>query len=205
MSKASPISDIFPINLSVAGDLTVYGKIGYFHVWELIDTNGGQVLDGRIVARFGDANARAVPCTYNSKIEFTKTVDLVVLSWAAQPGRTALIILAEDAQAFEANNAPTRQLVTSAIGTGLARAQFSVGTSAQIIAAANTLRQSVTIQNRGTAAVAIGHDNLTTVAGATGGLIIDPGGSLTIDKTTAAIWAIAAAAAQDVRTLTELS
>ena len=205
MSKASPISDIFPINLSVAGSVTVYGKIGYFHVWELIDTNGSQVLDGRIVAQFGDANARKVPCTYNSKIEFTKTVDLVVLSWTAQPGRIALIIIAEDAQAFEANNAPTRQLVTSAIGTGIARAQFTVGTSAVVIAPANTLRQSVVIQNRGTALVAIGHDNATTVAGATGGLVIDPGASITVDKTTAAIWAIAAAAGQDIRTLTELS
>jgi hypothetical protein len=202
MSKRSPISDFFTVDLSAADRLPVAGLIGYFHVWDIIDTATGQpVLDGTITAQFGDANGRRVPCTYNSKIEFTTPVELMVLSWAAQPNRSARIIIAEDAQAFEANNAPTRQLVTSAIGSGISNGNATVTTTSGVLVPANTLRQSVTIQNRGAVEIFIGAAGVTTA----NGLGIAPGGSYVCDRTTAAIHAVAASGSADVRVLTELS
>ena len=78
----------------------------------------------------------------------------------------------------------TNTVTSSSVSTG----QVSVGTTATLVVASNTNRKSVIIRNQGTTDAYIGDSTVTT----TTGLLIKAGDAITLDRTTAAIYAIVA-------------
>lgn len=73
--------------------------------------------------------------------------------------------------------------------------KISVGVAAVVIKAANTLRQSILIQNNSGNSLYIGDDNTVTTAN---GVHVSAGGSIEL-KTQKSIYGIASAAASDIR------
>ena len=117
---------------------------------------------------------------------------------------TKRVFAASDTGQTNPMDALTVSIVDSAFGTKGTKtiAQATVGTSAVQLAAASTSRKNVVIVNAGTATIYLGKDNTVTATGATGGIPLPAGATLTDENTTDAWWAISGTAGQDVRVLT---
>lgn len=189
--------NIFRIPLDVAATFTIEQGFGYVHVFRFEDASGVAKLDGQIEVSFSMSEEDFIPMQYNNRVAWV--ADRGRIRWAAQPNTVAIIGVASDPREFAADTPNPKQLVVSSGGTALTAAAVVVGTAATLVSAANTLRQSVTIQNKGAVPIYIGASGVTTAQG----LELPSGQSVTFDKTTAAIYAIAGAAGQDVRVLTE--
>lgn len=187
----------YEIPLTAAGEYRIDRSFGYFHVVEFKDANGVAVLDGKIELSLSVSEDDFIPLRYNNKV--ANRTDRARIRWDAQAGVTAVILVANDATKFAADTPNPKQLVVASGGTTLDAAAVSVGTTATLVAASDATRQSVTLQNLGTADVYFGPAAVTTATG----VKLASNGSLTLDKQTAAIYAISGSAAQDVRVLTE--
>jgi len=75
----------------------------------------------------------------------------------------------------------------------------TIAATATLIDAGSAGRESVLLYNNGTATIYIGHSGVTT----SNGLPLPVGGSLTVDKNTAALYGIVASGTQNLRALIE--
>lgn len=190
---------VFRIPLDTAGTFAIDRAFGYFHVVEFQDATGEAVLDGKIELSLSVSEDDFIPLRYNNKV--ARATDRGRVRWAAQSGIVAIVLVANDATRFAADTPNPRQLVTSSVGTVLEAEAITVGTTEVELSPADTTRQSVTIQNLGSADVYIGPTGVTTSSG----IKLASNGSLTLDKQTAAVYGISGSAGQDVRVARELS
>ncbi len=188
----------YELPLTVAGEFRIDRSFGYFHVVEFKDAAGVAVLDGKIELSLSVSEDDYIPLRYNNKI--ANRTDRARIRWTAQAGVTAVILVANDATKFAADTPNPKQLVVASGGTTLDAAAVTVGTSAVVLAASDATRQSVTIQNKGAASIFVGPSGVTT---STGIELVAAVGTITLDKQTAAIYAISGSAGNDVRVLTE--
>lgn len=194
---------IFRIPLDQAGSQLVSQQCGYFHLWRFINSDGSISLDGEISATFGGQwDNEAIPFGYNSKLALIVPVDRILIEWAAQPGRSAEILMTRDPKGLDGNNTPARQLVFQGQATAIQNAVATVGTTAAQIVAANSRRSRLIIQAPVTnnAPISIGGAGVTL----TGGIILDPGSSF-IGFSSARYDGISSVAGQNLRILEELS
>jgi hypothetical protein len=194
---------IFRIPLDAAGSQLVSQQCGYFHLWRFINSDGSISLDGEISATFGGQwNNEAIPFGYNSKLALIVPVDRILIAWAAQPGRSAEILMTRDPKGLDGNNTPARQLVFQGQATAMLNNAVTVGTTAGQMVAANSRRSRVVVQApvTNTAAVSIGPVGVTLG----NGIILDPGVSY-VGLSSAAYYGISSIAGQSVRILEELS
>lgn len=174
-------------------------QTGYLHVARFVNADGTENLSGLVECSLSYGEDDWLPLGPNADISLTTPRDRIRLRWAAQAGVTAILVIAKDPTAFQVANPPARLFVSTAGGTTIATGVVAVGTGATLIRAANSSRQSLTVQNDGGADVFIG---AAAVALATG-LRLTPGAIMAIDKTTAAIYGIVAAGSINVRYLEE--
>ncbi len=198
MQTRGPIVQVVPIDLSAAGKKTINDAVTHITFVKALDQSGAQALGAALNIALGDVAADSFPCSVNTIIQTRNPVSPIVVTWAAQPGITAYLALSQDGVAIHAP--PTTQLVTQAVGSTISAAQATVGTAAAQIVSGGS-RQSVMIQNNGTADLYVGDSTVTT---GTGFKVPANGGVLTVDKTTAAIYGVVASGTTDVRMLTEI-
>lgn len=189
--------NILRIPLDTAGQYMIEQGFGYVHVFAFVDASGIEKLDGKIEVSFSVSEDDFIPMLYNNRVAWK--ADRGRIRWAAQAGTTAIVGIASDPREFAADTPNPKQLVVSSGGTTLAAAAVTVGTVAVVVSAANTLRQSVTIQNLGSVPIYVGPSGVTTASG----VAVQAGEAITLDKQTAAVYAISGTAGQDVRVLTE--
>lgn len=189
---------LWPIPMDEAGsiDIRVPGEYAVFQDAKRQD--GSQELDAFLRIKIGTDGVDAPVFRLNSKID--GAFDALRVSWDATPGVTAYIYIARGPGLLRIEAPPPKQIVSTAFGSSLATAAVTVGTSATLLAAANSARQSVLIQNNGTADIYVGGASVTTA----NGIKVEAGGSVAIDKTSAAVYGIAASN-QNARVMTEAS
>jgi len=204
-----PAVQIFKINLASPVELQAGSATGQQSIRALgkkiifvgaQDATGLTVLDATCSLQIGlEAISDPIPLGVNSKV--TAIADYWRLTWAIQPGYTGIFAIcwSDDPNDLDIYAPPARQLVTSSAGTALGTQQTTVGVAAAVLVAGSSTRQSVTVRNRGTATVYLGGSTVTAL----NGFALDPGESFTFQGTTAAIWAIASAAATPVHTIQE--
>ena len=189
----------FPIDLSTAGTKIINDGVSVITFVRAENQDGTLALDAKINIQVGDMSADVIPASVNTILKMSERVNAVTLSWAAQSGVTAWIMMAPDDKLI-VHAPPAKQLVTSSVASGLTVSAVSVGTAVVLLAASVTSRQSVVIQNNGANDIYLGGSGVTV---ATGLKVPANGGNMTIDKTTAALYAISAVAGNDVRVLVE--
>lgn len=194
---AAAESQTIRIPLDTAGTQVIDRAFEYLHVLRFENTAGVPVLDGEVLVSLSVSEDDFMPLLYNNKV-IGKT-DRGRVRWVAQAGKVAVITIAADARAFAIDTPNPKQLVVASGGATLTAAAVSVGVAATLVAAASTTRMAVTIQNLGTVDVFVGPSGVTVASG----VKIASGGAITLDKQTAAVYAISGSAAQDVRVLTE--
>jgi hypothetical protein len=194
---------IFRIPLDVAGSQLVSQQCGYFHAWRFLNSDGTLSLDGQISASFGGQwNTERVPFTYNSRLALGTPVDRVLIEWAAQPGKTAEILLTRDPRGLDGQNTPARQLVFQGQATAMQNAAATVGTTSAQLVAANSRRSRLIIRalNTNTDMVWLGPAGVTVG----NGIPLSPGESF-VGLSSAAYYAISGTAGQSMRILEELA
>jgi hypothetical protein len=179
----------------------VFQNVGYFKVIRFEDQAfgvglpGNPVLTGQIDLSLGTANnAVPVPLLYNNEMRFPEGSARIILSWAAQANKQAVLLISPNPETLDLDTPNPQQLVTSALGNTITVAAVTVTDVATLIVAANTSRYSAMIQNVGAAnPCAIGP---ATVTFATGPLLNSGsprGDTMVLDKQTAAIYGICGA------------
>lgn len=184
------------ILLTNAGE-RIIGQEGDFLLFQNALSGGAVDLDAVIEVRpESDQDDSYIRMVINNSIE--GHAKRWQVKWDAQAGVTAYIFISNQAE-MRVSAPPSKQLVTSSIGTILTDAVISVTNSATLIKAATSGRQSISIQNLGAADMFIGNASVTTSTG----LKVANGETYVIDKTTAAIYGITASGTADVRYLEE--
>lgn len=201
MSNNNPNWQIFAIDLTIAGQQDIPALFSYFRLIDAVNGAGVTNLDAIVNVQPRRTGGDAIPMRLNSLVKLPGKTDFIRVSWPAQPGIIAKLFMSDqdNDSGIEVEAPPTKQLVTTSIGSVLVPAAVAVGAAAVQLAAASASRQSVTILNNSANDIFIGDVTVTVV----NGMRLVAGQALTIDKTTAAIFAIAAGAGNDVRVLTE--
>lgn len=201
--SANPNYQIFKIDLTTAGQMDIPAIYTYLRVVDAYATATGVVsLDAKINVQPRRTGGDHIPMRLNGLVQLPRGSDFARITWAAQPGTTVELFMSDQDRGagIDVEAPPTKQIVTSSIGTTLTCSAATVGVAAAQLVAANAARQSVTIVNNSVGTVFIGQDATVTTAN---GLPVTAGQSLVIDKTTAAIWAIGSGAGLNVRLMVE--
>lgn len=203
MIPNGPEISVFRVPLDVAGQTVIRQRVGYFHLWQFENISDGSVsLTGQVSATFGGQATQddAVPLSYNSRMQFRPTVELVTLRWQAQANTRAVFVMSASADALEANNIPARQIVFQGQATSIVTGVAAVGTVAAQLVAANGFRQRLIAQAPVTnpATVVVGDAGVTLA----NGLQIEPGGSIVL-QSSAPLFGLASAAGGFIRWLEE--
>jgi hypothetical protein len=194
--------DIIKIPLTTAGQQTITGsQWHFFNLIDALNADGSQALDAALEIAFGKNATAYAPIGINR--QFIGPFDQVKVRWSAQSGVTAYLFVAAknlSGEVLQLISPPAKQLVTSSVGSSLTPSAVSVGTSATLLSAANSQRQSCMIANADAAATLYVGDSTVTTAN---GMPVPPGGNITIDKNTGAIYGRVAAGTLDARVLEE--
>lgn len=189
---------IFIIDLSQAGDQMVRQFAGVLRVIEMADSAGNLDLTGVINVRVGQTKGPTFPLRMNNAYTGRSARDLK-LSWEAQSGVFAKLLLSPDGQTFDVDADPPVQLVTGALSSSITAADIDVASTATEIVAANTSRQALTIWNNGSETIYLGGSGVTTSTG----LPLEAGTGVDFSHTTAAIYGICSTGPVDTRYLEE--
>ncbi len=189
---------VFPIDLSTAGSQTIKQFSGVLRIIQMADSAGALDLTGVINVRTGHTKGPLIPLRMNNAIMGEAERDLV-LSWAAQSGVIATILITPNVNTFDVDADPPVQLVTGSLASTFTADNIDVLTTATLIAAANTSRQSITIWNNGAEDIFLGGSGVTIATG----LLLSSGAGITFDKTTAALYGISTSVTCDTRYLEE--
>lgn len=190
---------VFRIALASAGSQPFIQQVGLVHVVEFQDANGEPVLDGMIECAIGEGASQYLPLRYNSKVALPETVSRVNFRWAAQADTYAIVLFSPEPRKLTADTPPTRQLVTTSVGGTIAVAEVTCDTTADLLAAADSSRFSVILRNIGAVDCYLGPSGVTTSTG----MLLAAGETITLDKSTAAVYGITAAGTATLRKLTE--
>jgi hypothetical protein len=194
-----PQYSVTRVPLNVAPDITPRTEqMGYFHVIRFETLAGVPILDGEIRLSLGTSTDEFIPLLYNNRISFPQRVDRWRFDWDIQSDTVAIVLMSPDAGWLQLDTPNPKQLVTQAIGTNISESAVTVGVVAVQILPLDTNRQSSSIQNLGPAAIYIGSSAVTLANGTR----LDPGDSIVINNTVAAVYGISAAAGNNVRTMT---
>jgi hypothetical protein len=181
---------VFRLNLAAAGVLPFIQQIGLVHIVEFQNAAGQAVLDGMIECSVGEGASSYVPLRYNSKIALPETVSRVDFRWAAQADTFAIILFSPTPRMLAADTPPTRQIVTSSIGTTVAAEEITCDDTAAILVAADATRQSVLLKNLSGETVYLGDATVT----AADGYPLEVGAEFRCDKSTADLYGVTATA-----------
>lgn len=197
-------AEIFRWPLDVADTGRDFRRRGnVFRVLRFEDSAGTPLLDGLIQVKVGNDLGDAIPLGYNCALK--GATDRYVISWAAQPGYIAVILVSwiDGDFGLDVESPPARQLVTSSAGTQLYAGTVAVGGGAPgtLVRAANNTRQSLTIRNNSGVDAYIGPSGLTSATG----MPLSPGEAITLNGTTAAVYALVPLGPGDIRYLEEAS
>ena len=204
-----PEITLFRIPLATAGETILRQKIAYFHLWRYESiADGSAQTDGELSAVFGAQGSQddAVPFSYNSRIQLAQPVDMVKMTWAAQPDRRAVILVAPRGEGIDGTNVPARQIVTPDQGAIGVNAVNPVGPSTRVtLSTANPNRLRVLVQAplTNTAPVYIG--NASTANLPIQGTILAPGASFIFSNYSGVIFALSQSGTQNIRTWEERS
>lgn len=187
----------FEIDMTAAGSQTI-GTQGSFLVIQDMRNGGALDLSGYIRVRpESQTEHDFITMSLNHSIE--GAFDRVELQWDAQPGVVASVVITEGDK-MRIGAPPARQLVTSAVATGLDQAVVAVDDAGALLAAADGARQSVTIFNLAGDTIYIGNASVTDADG----MPVAEGQGFVVDKTTAAVYAVCATGeSASVRVLVE--
>ncbi len=192
---------VIPVPLDAAGSRD-FAYLGDFLLFQdARRSDGSQELDAAINVKIGRDGVDYARWRLNNKLR--GRFDSFTLQWEAQAGVTAYIYVAagDGATLLDLDSQPPKQIITTALGSQISTAAVTVTTSVTLLAAADSTRQSAIIQNNGSGDIYVGGIGVTTSSG----VKVEAGTSITLDKTTAAIYAIAASGNQNTRILTEAS
>lgn len=188
--------DVITIPLDTAGVQEIHQACNVIHLIRVEGIDGVQDLDGMIEVAPQPDSDDFIPMFADQKVR--GYTDRFMVRWAAQSGKRALLFVARE---FDIETPPTKQIVTTSTGNQFTNDQTDVGTSAVLIAAANTTRQSLTVYNNGAGTIYLGGSGVTVA----GGLPVPASTPYIMDGSTAALYAISASGTNDVRTMEEHS
>jgi hypothetical protein len=189
---------VIPIPLDTAGSREIRMTGDYMIFQDARRSDGSQALDTSLRVRVGRENSDQATIRLNA--QFRGLFDSIQVEWDATAGVTAYLFVSRGPGGLELDAPPAKQLVTSAVGTTLASAAVTVGLTATLIAAADSLRQSLVVKNNGSNTVYLGGSGVTVAQG----LPLAAGEAFTLSETTAALYGIASVATE-VRKLAESS
>lgn len=198
---------IYRIPLTNAGTDKIPIEANYFKLlWAgTLDANQRPAvkdLAAMVEVSLGRAVDDYIPMGINTEV--TGKADFYNLRWNAQPGVWAFILISMvdvRGASIRVDAPPTSQIVTQAMGSTLAASAATVGVAASQVAGASGTRQKLTVKNNSASAtIYLGANNAVTSAS---GFPLGPGEGFTFEGSQGAVWAIASAAATDVRILTE--
>ena len=189
---------VHTLNLSTAGKHVIRQDGAYLHFWAAKEGDA-LALEAEInVAMSTTPDATDyIPLRYGNKV--SGAVDGYTITWAAQTDVVVTLITSNSAALMQGDSKPPTQLSAGAGGGSVTAAAVSVLGSATLVAAASTTRNSVIIQNLGSADIFVGGAGVTAAAG----VRVKANESLTLDNNVAAIYAIASVSGQDTRVITE--
>jgi hypothetical protein len=191
--------EVFRINLSTAGEQWIERAFNFLRVVGYEDAVGNEVLTGKMSIVFGRADGEAIPVRVNAGLKGNG--DVARLTWAAQAGVFAIVVASQGDLTID--TPPSRSLVTTAAGNALRTVAATATTTATIVSnIAN--RQSVILRNDGATDCFVGGSTVTA-SGSTKGILLAAGGTMTLDKMTAAVYAICASGTTSVIALEEYS
>lgn len=198
--SANPNYQIFKIDLTTAGQQDIPAMFTYFRLIRAVGASGVVSLDAIVYVQPRRTGGDEIPMQLNGLVQLPAGTDFVRVRWDAQPGVIVSLFMSDQDrnQGIDVEAPPTKQIVTTSIGSIITDSAVTVGLAAGLIVAASS-RQSVLITNNGTAKIFIGAGTVTLASGTP----LDIGQSISIDKTTAAIYGISGTAGQDVRVLVE--
>jgi len=199
MLGRGPTFSLLPIDLSAAGTVTFSQMVSIVSFVRAEDVAGAPALSAKVMIQVGDVSSAAIPASVNTTIKLRPAANRVVITWDAQSGITAYVMIAAD-DGLLINSPPTTQLITQALGATVTMGAVAVGTTPVLIAAAGS-RQNLTVKNNS----ASGNIYLGSSAAVTSatGWPMGAGEGFGLERTTAALWAVADAAGADLRYVLE--
>ena len=189
---------VHQILLTTAGSETIKGKFTAAFFKRATDAAGSRALDALLQVRFGQNATASFPWEYADKIVSKAGWEEITFSWEAQIGVTAIVVLASSDELL-LEGEPPASLAVGDLASSITAAAVTVGTSEVSLAAANSSRKLLTIQNNGSVDVYIGPTGLTTSTG----LKVAAGGSYSTENSTAQYFGISGTASQNCRVLEE--
>lgn len=215
VSGLIPVYNVLVINLGDTDGQTAFGRLisqqtGFIKV-AFRDINGSPVNNVRIQVAFGMSNEDKLTLDYNGKVRCLvpvfeagklvgqQTVDQFRLFWNNTPGVYAYVTISQNSTLFEDDTPNPIQSFTQSVAQTLGNGSVNVGTTATLILASASNRQSAIIVNNGANIIYIGGATVTTATG----FPLQVGQAITLDKGYEAIYGVVAAATENVRYLTE--
>ncbi len=188
------------VDLTTAGTKEIQQEGGYFAFIEALSASGSLKLDALVQVQLAHGAGGRGDLPFRLGQTIVSTTRRYQISWEAQAGVIARFVVARDANVLQGDWRPNVLQVTSVIGTTVAQSAVTIGATEGTLIAANADRKSVLIKNT--------HATLSLFVGATGvlasdGFEVEPGQTLSLDKTTAAIIGISTGAGCTVRVLEE--
>lgn len=174
-------------------------QIGFVQV-TFRDATGAPVNNVQLQVAFGQQDQDRLTLDYNGQIACEPRNDVTRLFWVNTAGVFAHVVYSPSAALFQNDCPNPLQTFTANVGTQFDAAYVTVATTATLLSAANSNRQSVGIfNNDASAAMYVGDASVTTA----NGYPIPAGGQAFFDKSSAAIYGIVAASTINARTITE--
>lgn len=216
ISGLTPVYSVIRVNMGDTDGQLPSGRLfrqqtGFIKI-TFRDSSGAPVNNVRMQVAFGQQDEDRLTLDYNGKARCSvpifsaaglitgyQTVDNFRLFWNNTPGVFAFVTVSQNSQLFEDDTPNPIQSFTQSVGTIMNTAAVTITIAATLIRAANANRQSVVLRNKGANTIYIGNSGVTTASGQ----FINPNDVLTIDRSTAAIYGIVAAATEELRYLEE--
>ena len=195
----SAVYNILTLDLTTAGSETVDGPFAICRFLDAEDSSGAIDPSAKVTVR-AERGADQAPLRLGQAMLAVATRRFII-EWEAQSGVTAVFGFSNDPQALDWDADPPARLVTGDKGSAVENAAVTVGTTAELLDAADGNRRALTIQNLGAADIYVGDSDVTTA----NGVKVASGGTYVLTENTAAVYGRSGTAGQDVRVLAEAS
>lgn len=191
--------EVFRIDLSTAGTQWIERAFNFLRVVGYEDASGAEILTGKMSIVFGRSDAEAIPVRVNAGLKGNG--DVARLTWAAQAGVYAIVVASQGDLTID--TPPSRSLVSTAGGTSIRTVATTATTTATIVSNVAG-RISVILRNDGSTDCFVGGSTVTAT-GTNKGMLLAAGETMTLDKSTAAVYAICASGSTSIVALEEYS
>ena len=194
MSIRSANYNVIRIDLTLAGEHWIEQQFDFLRVVRFEDAAKAEILTGRLELMFGRMEGERMPLGTNAGL--SGTGDVARITWNAQPGVFAIIVASQGDLKIDTPPSRTSVSASLTVGTALRTIATTVTTAATIVSNIAG-RQSVILRNDGATDCFIGGATVAAT-GTTKGLLLAVGGSITLDKQNAAIYAICASGSTSI-------